>query len=375
MRMIRARIEINSRLERLKRIQRKRPIKTNTEILEMHKEQFLLGISNRFNALEENKPTIETFHKIMEDEAERFGKNGKDKPNEKLEEDMEIERKLYEQTTPDQPMTLTSSPIKEKMQPFLQEEVKETLDEMKKKKAPKNDGITSDVMKIGGPQVIKYMTKVYNEVLKNYEKAFHSVEHGTIIQALRKVNINENYVTMIENVYKGATERIHIDNQISIAFEIQRGVRQGDPISPKLFITVIEQVFKEADLKYGINIDGEYLRDLRFADDVALCIEKEEEMEEHLERLNSESKKVGLKIHKGKTKYRTNYITERPIIIDNENIELATKYTYPGQTTTMKNGTNEEIITRIRKAWYTFGKYREILQDTTLPITLKRKNI
>ncbi|GFO49861.1 endonuclease-reverse transcriptase [Plakobranchus ocellatus] len=94
---------------------------------------------------------------------------------------------------------------------------------------------------------------------------------------------------MIENIYKGATARIHIDNQISEAFEIQRGVRQGDAISPKLFIAVIEQVFKEADLKYGINIDGEYLRDLRFADDVALCTEKEEEMEEHLERLNDKN--------------------------------------------------------------------------------------
>ncbi|GFO05734.1 endonuclease-reverse transcriptase [Plakobranchus ocellatus] len=97
---------------------------------------------------------------------------------------------------------------------------------------------------------------------------------------------------MIENIYKGATARIHIDNQISEEFEIQRGVRQGDRISPKLFITVIEQVFKEADQKYGINIDREYLRYVRFADDVALCTEKEEEMEEHLERLNSESKKM-----------------------------------------------------------------------------------
>ncbi|GFN80043.1 endonuclease-reverse transcriptase [Plakobranchus ocellatus] len=96
-------------------------------------------------------------------------------------------------------------------------------------------------------------------------------------------------------------------------------------------------------------------------------------MEERLKRLNSESKKDGLKIHKGKTKYMTNYITERPIVIDNENIELVPKYTYLGQTTTMKNRTNEEIITRIRKAWYTFGKYRDILQDTTLPITLKIK--
>ncbi|GFN91211.1 hypothetical protein PoB_001771700 [Plakobranchus ocellatus] len=49
-------------------------------------------------------------------------------------------------------MTLTSSLDKEEIPLFLEEEVKETLDEMKKKKAPENDGITSDVMKIGGPQ-------------------------------------------------------------------------------------------------------------------------------------------------------------------------------------------------------------------------------
>ncbi|GFO37026.1 hypothetical protein PoB_006353100 [Plakobranchus ocellatus] len=117
----------------------------------MHKEQFLLEISNRFNTLEENKLTIETFHKIMEEEAERFGKNGKDKPNEKLKEDMEIERKLYKQKAEDQPTILTSSPDKEEIPPFL-EEVKETSDEMKKKKAPGNDGITGDVMKIRAPQ-------------------------------------------------------------------------------------------------------------------------------------------------------------------------------------------------------------------------------
>ncbi|GFN76769.1 endonuclease-reverse transcriptase [Plakobranchus ocellatus] len=52
---------------------------------------------------------------------------------------------------------------------FLEEEVKQTLDEMKKKKAPRNDGITRDVMKIGGSQVIQYMTKVYDEVLKSKE--------------------------------------------------------------------------------------------------------------------------------------------------------------------------------------------------------------
>ncbi|GFN98158.1 endonuclease-reverse transcriptase [Plakobranchus ocellatus] len=58
----------------------------------------------------------------------------------------------------------------------------------------------------------------------DYEKAFDPVDHAAIVQTLRKININENCVTMIENIYKGATARIHIDKQISEAFEIQRGV-------------------------------------------------------------------------------------------------------------------------------------------------------
>ena len=46
-------------------------------------------------------------------------------------------------------------------------------------------------------------------------------------------------------------------------------MRQGDPISPKLFTAVIEEIFKKADLDKGINIDGERLKNLRFADDIA----------------------------------------------------------------------------------------------------------
>ncbi|GFN78576.1 endonuclease-reverse transcriptase [Plakobranchus ocellatus] len=121
-----------------------------------------------------------------------------------------------------------------------------------------------------------FVSQHQSDNIRDYEKAFDSVEHAAIVQALRKVNINEKYVTMIENICKGATAEIHMDNQISEVL-IQRGVRQGNSISAKLFITVIEQVFKEADLKYGININGEYLRDLRFTDDVVLYAEKEKE--------------------------------------------------------------------------------------------------
>ncbi|GFN76870.1 reverse transcriptase [Plakobranchus ocellatus] len=56
------------------------------------------------------------------------------------------------------------------------------------------------------------------------EKAFNPVEHAAMVQAFRKVNINKNYVTIIDKIYKEATARKHMDNQISEAFEIHRGV-------------------------------------------------------------------------------------------------------------------------------------------------------
>ncbi|GFS26844.1 reverse transcriptase [Elysia marginata] len=71
----------------------------------------------------------------------------------------------------------------------------------------------------------------------------NSVEHFAIIEALRKINISETYVQMLEKKYRHTTARMHIDNLVSKEFHVKRGVRQGDPISPKLFAAAIEEIF------------------------------------------------------------------------------------------------------------------------------------
>ena len=109
---------------------------------------------------------------------------------------------------------------------------------------------------------------------------------------------------------------MHIDDLVSEKFQIKRGVRQGDPISPKLFSAAIETIFQTADLDKGLNIDGETLTNLRFADDVALTTNNITEMEEQLNRLNKNSKNIRLKTHKGKTKYMTNFQNDQEIHIE-----------------------------------------------------------
>ena len=182
----------------------------------------------------------------------------------------------------------------------------------------------------------------------DYEKAFDSVEHFAIFEALRKININETYVQILENIYRKATASMHIDDLVSEKFQIKRGVRQGDPISPKLFSAAIETIFQTVDLDKGLNIDGETLTNLRFADDVALKTNNITEMEEQLNRLNKNSKNIGLKMHKGKTKYMTNFQNDQEIHIESENIEEeVTNYKYLGQTTYLKDTGKEEVTCRI----------------------------
>ena len=103
---------------------------------------------------------------------------------------------------------------------------------------------------------------------------------------------------------------------MSDEFPINRGVRQEDPLSPKLFTAVMEEVFKKADISEGINDGGENLANLPTM--LFFLKIRQNKWKKHLNSLNSEILKVGLKINKGKTKYMTNHADSEDILTDQE---------------------------------------------------------
>ena len=53
---------------------------------------------------------------------------------------------------------------------------------------------------------------------------------------------------------------------------IKRGVRQGDNISPKLLTATLDSIFRRLNWENkGVKIDGEFLSNLGFGDDIFLC--------------------------------------------------------------------------------------------------------
>ena len=207
----------------------------------------------------------------------------------------------------------------------------------------------------------------------DYEKAFDSIEHNAVFDSLREQGINENYIQLLENIYSNSTAIIKLhknSNEIKVA----KGVRQGDTISPKLFIASLESIFRKTDWDgIGINIDGEYLNNLRFADDIELATEKNEDLQNMLSDLNKESNKVGLKMNKGKTKVMFNDKANKGTIrIDEEALEEVNEYIYLGQLITLGKGHEPEIKRRITLGWKAFSKYKDVLKCKKIPMCLKR---
>ncbi|KAI8426769.1 hypothetical protein MSG28_014457 [Choristoneura fumiferana] len=98
--------------------------------------------------------------------------------------------------------------------------------------------------------------------------------------------------------------------------QLQRGVRQGDVISPKLFTNALKEVFKLLDWnRFGININGEYITHLRFADDIVIMAESLEELNNMLSDLSIVSQQVDLKMNMDKTKIMSNvHVTPVPCL-------------------------------------------------------------
>ena len=76
---------------------------------------------------------------------------------------------------------------------------------------------------------------------------------------------------------------------------IKRGVRQGDTISPKLFTATLESIIRKFIWENkGVKIDGELLSNHRFADDIFLCTETPQELQQALQELSDESRQMDL---------------------------------------------------------------------------------
>ncbi|CAG9133292.1 unnamed protein product [Plutella xylostella] len=209
----------------------------------------------------------------------------------------------------------------------------------------------------------------------DYTKAFDSLHHQAIFSALANQKINPTYIELVGAIYRNSTANVKLERP-GPAFPIEKGVKQGDPLSPNLFTSCLEEVFKKLTQSWenkGIDIGGHKLTNLRFADDIVLFSHSAPELQQMLRELSTASLEVGLMMNRSKTKVMTNS-TKRRVEVDGQEIQYVNEYIYLGQIASFENRQDKEIDRRIENAWKSFWSMKSLMKGN-LPLSLKRKLI
>ena len=157
----------------------------------------------------------------------------------------------------------------------------------------------------------------------DYEKAFDSIEFNPLFESLENQGVEAAYITLLRDLYNGATSTLKLHRD-SDTIKLQRGVRQGDNHSPKLFTACLQDaIINKINWEdKGINMDGEHLSHLIFADDIVLVAKSPEELESMLTDIHLASKPVGLSMNLSKTNVMLNEsATTSTVAVDGNTIE------------------------------------------------------
>ena len=108
----------------------------------------------------------------------------------------------------------------------------------------------------------------------DFKKAFDSLDWNFMIKSLKTFNFGPDLIRWIETFYKNISSCIIDNGYTSKYFDVGRGVRQADPLSPYLFIICIElfSVTVRGDNKIkGIKLRDE-IKLTQFADDLTCSL-------------------------------------------------------------------------------------------------------
>ncbi|CAI5463689.1 unnamed protein product [Closterium sp. Yama58-4] len=140
-------------------------------------------------------------------------------------------------------------------------------------------------------------------LMVDFQKAYDTIARPYLFETLRKLGIPEQFVRWTEGLHRGSGATIAINGWVSTRVEMQRGVRQGCPLAPYLFLCALEPLCLEIGRK-GLGVKpegGTALTYIGYADDTTLILKGEDQLRSAVEILERFGDLSGLRTNKGKS--------------------------------------------------------------------------
>jgi hypothetical protein len=143
----------------------------------------------------------------------------------------------------------------------------------------------------------------------DFAKAFDTMEHNAILKILACFGFNQRWIDMVREILSTGTSSVLLNGIPGKKFPCRRGVRQGDPLSPLLFVAgaellqgMVNRLCHQGVLIPPLPLSGSDFPVVQYADDTLMVMEASETQLVALKNLLHDfSRATGLKVNYAKS--------------------------------------------------------------------------
>ena len=137
----------------------------------------------------------------------------------------------------------------------------------------------------------------------DYKKAYGMVPQSWIIHCLKMYKISHEVINFIQKTMQTWKVELTAGGRGLAKTKIQRGIFQGDALSPLLFIIVmmpLNHIFRKCTAGYKLSRSQEKINHLIYMDDIKLFAKNEKELETLIHAVRINSRDIGMEFAKEK---------------------------------------------------------------------------
>jgi len=188
--------------------------------------------------------------------------------------------------------------------------------------------------------------------------AFDTVSHNLLWTKLDRLGLSYKFINFIKQIYKHAAAKVRTNESESEFFNIEKGVLQGETLSPMLWNIfldgIVEELNNNAETR-AVTLNEKKLKILMYADDIAMTAGNAFDMQEKIETLRNFFITHDLKINLNKTNVVAYGTSKRKnkspkFYWGEETIQPASEYKYLGVILREKINHNEICSDLLSKA-------------------------
>ncbi|KAK3542387.1 hypothetical protein QTP86_025839 [Hemibagrus guttatus] len=199
------------------------------------------------------------------------------------------------------------------------------------------------------------------------EKAYDRVPREELWYCMRKSGVAEKYVRVVQDMYERSRTVVRCAIGQTVEFKVEVGLHQGSALSPFLFAIVMDQLSEE------VRQESPWI--IMFADDIVICSESREQVEENLERWRFVLERRGMKVSRSKTEYMC--VNEREgsgtVRLQGEEVKKVQEFKYLGSTVQSNGECGKEVKKRVQAGWNGWRKVSGVLCDRKISARIKGK--